>query len=241
MFISNTHLVDYPRLLNDVRSMIANQPVEAWLQADNKQVGQLVEQFFLPCLQHGLEQQLLIIPTLDAIQDILSKPHWPTSLSANIPSFHDALTRLLNVVENCLEKASRDDKTDQHSGRITDDNNSTKAQIAQDNKSKKDKCHVQEDHDDVQLNTINDKCRGLMHALLTYHITIFFLCTECLIYTRVLTHGLLCLYPSRNDCIPVQVYEESIMNDKHLDNSWSQAILKIFNHKWVILSYSWSY
>jgi hypothetical protein len=31
------------------------------------------------------------------------------------------------------------------------------------------------------------------------------------------------------------------MNDKHLDNSWSQAILKIFNHKWVILSYSWSY
>ncbi|CAM6044095.1 unnamed protein product [Sphagnum compactum] len=103
------------RLLNDVRSMIANQPVEAWLQADNKQVGQLVEQFFLPCLQHGLEQQLLIIPTLDAIQDILSKPHWPTSLSANIPSFHDALTRLLNVVENCLEKASQDDKTDQHS------------------------------------------------------------------------------------------------------------------------------
>jgi hypothetical protein len=48
MCISNMHLVDYPRLLNDLRSMIANQPVEAWLQADNKQVGQLVEQFFLP-------------------------------------------------------------------------------------------------------------------------------------------------------------------------------------------------
>jgi len=188
--------MDYPRLLNDVRSMIANQPVEAWLQADNKQVGQLVEQFFLPCLQHGLEQRLLIIPTLDAIQDILSKPPWSTSLSANNPSFHDALTRLLNVVENCLEKASRDDKTDQHSSRITDDNNSTKAQIAQDNKSKKDKCHVQEDHDDVQLNTINDKCRGLMHALLTYHITIFFLPTECLIYTRVLTHDCFaCTHP----------------------------------------------
>ncbi len=235
------HLVDYPRLLNDVRSMIANQPVEARLQADNKQVGQLVDQFFLPCLQHGLEQQLLIIPTLDAFQDILSKPHWPTSLSANIPSFHDALTRLLNVVENCLEKASQDDKTNQHSGRITDDNNSTKPQIAQDNKSKKDKCHVQEDHDDVQLNTINDKCRGLMHALLTYHITIFFLPTECLIYTRVLTHDLLCLYQSRNDCIPVQVYEESMMNDKHLDKSWSQAILKVFNHKCMILSHSWCY
>ncbi|CAK9217373.1 unnamed protein product [Sphagnum troendelagicum] len=148
------------RLLNDVRSMIANQPVEAWLQADNKQVGQLVERFYLPCLQHGLEQRLLIIPTLDAIQDILSKPPWSTSLSAN-PSFHDALTRLLNVLENCLEKASRDDKTDQHSSRITDDNNSTKAQIAQDNKSKKDECHVQEDHDDVQLNAINDKCRDM--------------------------------------------------------------------------------
>ncbi|CAM6007610.1 unnamed protein product [Sphagnum balticum] len=102
------------RLLNDVRSMIANQPIEAWLEADKKQVSQLVEQFFVPCLQHGLEQQLLIIPTLDAIQDILSKP-WPTSLTADNPSFHDALTRLLNIVENCLEKASKVEKTDQHS------------------------------------------------------------------------------------------------------------------------------
>jgi hypothetical protein len=32
-----------------------------------------------------------------------------------------------------------------------------------------------------------------------------------------------------------------MMNDKHMDNSWSQAILKVFNHKWVILSHSWCY
>jgi hypothetical protein len=172
--------------------MIANQSIEAWLEADKKQVSQLVEQFFVPCLQHGLEQQLLIVPTLDAIQDILSKP-WPTSLTADNPSFHDALTRLLNIVENCLEKASQEGKTDQHSGRITDNNNSTKAQIAQDNKSKKDECHVQEDHDDIQLNTITDKCRGLMHALLTYHNTIFFLPTECLIYTITDPHFALLL------------------------------------------------
>ncbi|CAK9871249.1 unnamed protein product [Sphagnum jensenii] len=106
------------RLLNDVRSMIANQPIEASLEADKKKVSQLVERFFVPCLQSGLEQQLLIIPTLDAIQDILSKP-WPTSLTADNPSFHDALTRLLNILENCLEKASQDEKTDQHSAFIS--------------------------------------------------------------------------------------------------------------------------
>ncbi|CAK9268553.1 unnamed protein product [Sphagnum jensenii] len=106
------------RLLNDVRSMIANQPIEALLEADKKKVSQLVAQFFVPCLQSGLEQQLLIIPTLDAIQDILSKP-WPTSLTADNPSFHDALTRLLNSLENCLEKASQDEKTDQHSAFIS--------------------------------------------------------------------------------------------------------------------------
>lgn len=86
------------RLVKEVKLYLSQGPLQ-WAGGE-RHIGHIWESFLIPCLQHGGDT--LIIPTLEAIQKMWSKP-LPDSI-VSTQSFQDSAQNVLRNVEKVLEK-----------------------------------------------------------------------------------------------------------------------------------------
>lgn len=92
--------------MKEVKLYLSQGPLQ-WAGGE-RHVGHMWESFLIPCLQHG---DMLIIPTLEAIQKIWSKPLPESIISTQ--SFQDSAQNILRNVEKVLEKIRPKDKEEE--------------------------------------------------------------------------------------------------------------------------------
>lgn len=84
--------------MKEVKLYLSQGPLQ-WA-GSKRHIGHMWESFLIPCLQHGGDT--LIIPTLEAIQKVWSKPLPDSIISTQ--SFQDSAQNVLRNVEKVLEK-----------------------------------------------------------------------------------------------------------------------------------------